>query len=902
VIELVRKGSSHLFDLANYTRLVKVSKRALLDFGYRNLVLSLIISGLLLVTDLAPITFASGAAGGISGDSSNLSWYGDQTQLTGAALQHNFGERYRTQLDGQIYAQPLDYEGVVLVATEADKVYGISATTGAIVWSDSLNNLNNSNLGTVATPYQGCGDIGTHIGVTSTPVIDRATGILYVMADIAVQGVAQYRLFALNSNDGSVATGWSNLGVQIQGTAINSNPTYPTVFSAPHQTQRTGLVLVNGVVYAGFSAQCDYQPYQGWVAGVNTQTHSLSSLWSAVVADSNGTALNGGGIWQSGGAPVVDANGNLYFATGNVFSMTYPNPESGIGNALTAYSEAVLKLQTTGGQLAATDWFIPTNALNLDRYDLDFASGGPVALPASMSSAQFPNVMLQIGKWGVLDVLNMNNLGGYGTGSGGTDGVLSSVPATGGAWCHPAIWPGDGGYVYVTVTGAPHEQFPTTPGTLDVFKESIDSAGVPHFTLVATTSNTPSGYMKFGSGSPLVTSNGTTNGSGLVWVEQLPDGPQGQATLAAYSAVPTNPGPQGSLNLVWQSPLTFKGEKYAEPGAGDNMIFVGTRDGQLIGYGLNTTPQVTGNGVNFGSVQAGTTVRRLATITATTATTVNSLALSGNAFHVAANSFSAPTILTLGQTLSIPVDFNPTVSGMNSGQLTFNTSHGSITIALLGVEVASSHFALSSPVIDFGVRPIERGTVSLQVSVKNLSSSAVTVLGFDRTTMSSVYTISRIPASKIIRSQQWFTFTLTFHPPGTAGQYAQDFPSLLTLLTSNGNAGIPLFATAAPSSNLALMASSLDFHRVRVGHSTSLSFRLVNNGGLPLTITRASTATAPFSSNVPFRVGTIFPPNANITVTITFQPTRKGVFTRQLVLLGNDGTGVHRLTVTGIGS
>jgi len=87
-----------------------------------------------------------------------------------------------------------------------------------------------------------------------------------------------------------------------------------------------------------------------------------------------------------------------------------------------------------------------------------------------------------------------------------------------------------------------------------------------------------------------------------------------------------------------------------------------------------------------------------------------------------------------------------------------------------------------------------------------------------------------------------------------------------------------------------------------VGQFTTLHFRLLNNGGLPLRITRTTALVAPFASNVPFRVGTIFPPNANITVTITFQPTRRGVFTRQLVLQGNDGTGVHRLTVTGIGS
>ena len=364
-------------------------------FSQRSIHLPGLALVLLLLIGLAPVSSARAATGGISGDAANSSWYPNQTELTPSSVAYNFGELYRTQLEGQIFAQPLDYQGIVLVATQADMVYGVSAASGTILWSDTLYNLNDSNLGTVSAPYGGCGDIGSQLGVTSTPVVDPATGIMYVVAAVTVQGVPQYRIFALNANDGTVANGWANTGLQVQGDAINSNPSFPTTFNAAHETQRTGLVLVNGVVYAGFSAQCDYAPYQGWVVGVSTNTQSLTSLWSSAVADANGNSLNGGGIWQSGGAPVVDANGNLYYSTGNAFGMTYPNPESGIGNPLSTYSEAVVKLNSLNGQLSATDWFTPTNALNLDRADLDFASGGPVALPSSMSSSQYPNVMLR---------------------------------------------------------------------------------------------------------------------------------------------------------------------------------------------------------------------------------------------------------------------------------------------------------------------------------------------------------------------------------------------------------------------------------------------------------------------------------------------------------------------------
>src|SRR5882762_9694416 len=102
-----------------------------------------------------------------------------------------FGKLFACAVDGEVYAQPLyvanfaiagGTHNVVFVATMNDSVYAFDADASPCVqyWKKSF-------LGTgVATVPPGdtgeLGDINTTIGITGTPVIDPATGTLYVVA------------------------------------------------------------------------------------------------------------------------------------------------------------------------------------------------------------------------------------------------------------------------------------------------------------------------------------------------------------------------------------------------------------------------------------------------------------------------------------------------------------------------------------------------------------------------------------------------------------------------------------------------------------------------------------------------------------------------------------------------
>jgi hypothetical protein len=162
---------------------------------------------------------------------------------TSAAV--TLGQLFDTQLNGQVYAQPLVVQPIVLTVTENDYAYGLNSTTGAIEWQD--------NFGPSANPLNtiGCGDVGSQLGITGTPVIDPSTNVAYFVAANAnaQSGATEWFMHAVNVLTGTTATGWTATGVPIQG---HSDGDPLTVFNGNYETNRPGLVLVNGVVYATF--------------------------------------------------------------------------------------------------------------------------------------------------------------------------------------------------------------------------------------------------------------------------------------------------------------------------------------------------------------------------------------------------------------------------------------------------------------------------------------------------------------------------------------------------------------------------------------------------------------------------------------------------------------------------
>lgn len=496
----------------------------------------------------APAASAAEAPVTAAAESLRTSWYPDEGQLTPQLLEGGgFGKLFDLPLQGQVYAQPLVSGNTLLAVTEDNWIYGIDPQSGALQWSRN-----------VGVPWNasesGCTDLVPHIGITGTPVIDPATNIAYFLSKTYASGEpsgpAAWDMHAVDLSNGNEEPGFP---VRISGKAENLSG---VTFDPKHQLQRPALLLLNGVVYAGFGSHCDYKPYEGWIVGVSTSAQ-ITTMWA--------TAPEGSAVWQAGGGLVSDGEGQILFSTGNG---TIPPPGPGESPPEGSLGESVVRaIVQPDGSLKATDFFSPYNNAFFNGNDLDLGSGAPMALPSEYFGTEaLPHLLVEVGKPGVMYLLNRDHLGGMGQGPENKDDVVQEIPTPHGMWGSLAVWPGDGGYIYIPESGA-----------LEVVKYSLDESNNPHISLVAGSSET----FAFGSGSPLVTSDGTTAGSGIVWISRCPaDPPCTGSTLNAYAAVPV----EGAPKLLWSEEIGVS-TKFARPEAANGRIYVGTRDDHLLAFG-----------------------------------------------------------------------------------------------------------------------------------------------------------------------------------------------------------------------------------------------------------------------------------------------------------------------------
>ncbi|HVT94555.1 MAG TPA: PQQ-binding-like beta-propeller repeat protein [Bryobacteraceae bacterium] len=214
---------------------------------------------------------------------------------------------------------------VVYVAGVSGTVFALDSETGEQLWKRTLN--------TLVRPVKG-GYQMTFLcpnGITATPVIDKSTQILYVLAGDGA-------LYGLDLGSGAIRYG-------------------PATFVAAY-AKAWSLNLVNGVVYTTLSQGCG-KGLSG-VYGMDVRDRHHPVVHQLLLSNTD-TA----GIWGRGG-PVIGDNGRVYGSTAD----GHFDPAAG------DYSNLVISSALP--EMKGVDYFLPLNWDYLRRKDLDLGSASPV--------------------------------------------------------------------------------------------------------------------------------------------------------------------------------------------------------------------------------------------------------------------------------------------------------------------------------------------------------------------------------------------------------------------------------------------------------------------------------------------------------------------------------------------
>lgn len=496
-------------------------------------------------------------------DNLRTGWNPAETALSAANFPANFGLLQSVALDDQVDAQPLLVPGeriaggvhdVVYVVTERNTVYAIDANSGQVLVS--------RNLGTPVIVPLGCGNNGYYVGITSTPVLNRKSHALYVIAYVEGANGAPptYQLHSLN-----LAT----LADQVAPTTIQATQRLTDgsayVFDATYHRQRPGLLEQNGNLYVGFGSFCDYYANltRGWVIGYNAATLAPlahSTLNVTLAASQTNYFLSS--VWMSGFG-LAGSGTEVYFSTGNSDCNFYASPElcpsQSTYDGVTNVQESVVAMS---GNLAKRQGvFTPANVFALDQGDADLGAAGVMLLPAVAGA---PNLATIVSKDGRLWLLNRDRLGSY----------LDVQQLPNGCWCGPSFYQGGDGISRV-VTGA--------GATLQTWQVATSPA--PH--LVAEASNGVLPGIQDPGFFTTVSSNGTQPGSAILWAVSRPSQTTG-LTLYAFSGTPQG----GTLPLLYSSPAgqwpNTGGNANVTPLVANGKVYVASYQALMI-FGANGT-------------------------------------------------------------------------------------------------------------------------------------------------------------------------------------------------------------------------------------------------------------------------------------------------------------------------
>ena len=484
-----------------------------------------------------------------------------ETMLTSSNVNSSsFGKLFVISVDGRVDAQPLyltqvsipnhGTHNVVYVETEHASVYGFDADNGTLLWQVSM-----LGAGETTSDDHGCGQITPEIGITSTPVIDSKAGphgTIYVVA-MSKDGTGNYhqRLHALDVTTGAEKFGSpQNIQASFPGTGDNSSGGN-VVFAPGQYAERAGLLLLNGVVYTGWTSHCDIRPYTGWIMGFDQSTLAQVSVLNVTP---NG---NEGSVWMSGAGLAADTSGNIFVLDANgTFDTTldangFPS-QGDFGNAF-------LKISTANSGLAVADYFEMFNQGAENGSDEDLGSGGALVLPDLTDSlGHTRHLAVGAGKDSNIYVVDRDAMGKFSPSQNNIYQELQGA-LSGSVFSMPAYF---NNTVYYGAVG-----------------DNIKAFAISNAQLAVAPASQTGNAFGYPGATPSISANGTSNA--ILWAGENGN----SAVLHAYDATNLSHELYNSNQASGGRDQFGAGNKFITPMITNGKVYVGTANGVGV-FGL----------------------------------------------------------------------------------------------------------------------------------------------------------------------------------------------------------------------------------------------------------------------------------------------------------------------------
>jgi hypothetical protein len=459
-------------------------------------------------------------------------------------------------------------------------------------------------------------------GITSTPVIDIATGTIYVTTfgkpNANSQNIERNNmLWILDAN--TLAD--KQPPVLIAGNADNGGGGISNGFTVPYQKMRAGLGLLtdaagNKAVIISFSINGENPngPGHGFVVAYDARGLNREAGFTPTPAAWNVTPGGGaGGIWMSGSGPAIEGS-NIYLATGNGM-----DPGRMPGN----FGESFVKLRYTPGTagvnnskptLEVADFWGAFSDFARSDVDQDLGAAGIFIIPEHGN-------LIGGGKDGIVYNLNKDNLGkNTWDPQFNLPFVASYLPnPPNGAAGLPTTTPANPNWPIVNLDRNLPAQTPTqkthhihgTPvymgrattgivylwGENERLKAYNFNFGTKRITgfrgegtqFASGTTGAPGGMP---GGRLVVSSNGTTPNTGVIWGVYPTQGNANaeivHGALVAYDATTVTNGKMRQLFHSDANPANNLGNfaKYATPVVANGKVYVATFSNKVVQYGL----------------------------------------------------------------------------------------------------------------------------------------------------------------------------------------------------------------------------------------------------------------------------------------------------------------------------